>query len=266
MRERPAAARGHAPGLASSSGSCTGRSTRRRWRGLLPPGLDVDPFEGVAYVGIVPFTIPLTRAARFGAAASRPRSTRSTCARTSTAAAATPASGSSAWTPTSRLAVAGARVAYRLPYFAADIAMEVTTDAGTGAPGRQVPLRPSPIARGVPRALPAGRAGRAAAAPGSLEFFLAERYLLYAWSGGALRTARVHHAPYPLQPGAAGDVAQTLTYVAGPAAGASARATRRWSTTPEASTSRSSARGPSAPRLDKPRRGPIGQGPANSRE
>ena len=34
---------------------------------LLPPGLDVDLFEGVAYVGIVPFTIPLTRAAGFGA-------------------------------------------------------------------------------------------------------------------------------------------------------------------------------------------------------
>ena len=63
------------------------------------------------------------------------------------------------------------------------------------------------------RYLPVGPV--AEAAPGSLELFLAERYLLYSWSGGALRTARVHHAPYPLQPGAAGDVAQTLTYVAG---------------------------------------------------
>ena len=92
------------------------------------------------------------------------------------------------------------------------------------------------------RYLPVGPV--AEAAPGSLELFLAERYLLYSWSGGALRTARVHHAPYPLQPGAAGDVAQTLTYVAGlplavvpgrPAAGA---------LRPRASTSRSSARAP----------------------
>ena len=32
----------------------------------LPPGLEVDTFEGVAYVGIVPFTIPTTRVAVVG--------------------------------------------------------------------------------------------------------------------------------------------------------------------------------------------------------
>jgi hypothetical protein len=37
------------------------------------------------------------------------------------------------------------------------------------------------------------------AEPGSLEFFLAERYLLYSTSGGHLRRGQVHHAPYPLQ-------------------------------------------------------------------
>jgi uncharacterized protein len=52
-------------------------------------------------------------------------------------------------------------------------------------------------------------------APGSLEFFLAERYLLYAMSRRGLRTAQVHHAPYPLQPAAADGVEQTLTSVAG---------------------------------------------------
>ena len=59
---------------------------------------------------------------------------------------------------TSLLAVAGARVAYRLPYFAADIAMEVTTDPGTGLLAVKYRSRPSPIARRVPRAVPAGRA------------------------------------------------------------------------------------------------------------
>jgi uncharacterized protein YqjF (DUF2071 family) len=115
---------------------------------------------------------------------------------------------------TSRLAVAGARAAYRLPYFAADIAREVTTDPATGflAFKYRCGRHRSPAAFHA-RYLPIGPV--AEAAPGSLEFFLAERYLLYSSSGGALRTARVHHAPYPLQPGAAGDVAQTLTYVAG---------------------------------------------------
>lgn len=35
-------------------------------------------------------------------------------------------------------------------------------------------------------------------APGSLEFFLVERYLLYAWSPAGLRRGTVFHPPYPL--------------------------------------------------------------------
>ncbi len=36
------------------------------------------------------------------------------------------------------------------------------------------------------------------AQPGTLEFFLTERYQLYAARGGALLRGRVHHTPYPL--------------------------------------------------------------------
>jgi uncharacterized protein YqjF (DUF2071 family) len=36
------------------------------------------------------------------------------------------------------------------------------------------------------------------AEPGSLEFFLAERYLLFTQTPSGLRCGRVHHAPYPL--------------------------------------------------------------------
>jgi uncharacterized protein len=39
-----------------------------------------------------------------------------------------------------------------------------------------------------------------AATPGSLEFFLAERYRLYSFRDGELLTGKVHHVPYPLQP------------------------------------------------------------------
>lgn len=35
--------------------------------------------------------------------------------------------------------------------------------------------------------------------PGTLEFFLAERYLLYSYSNGSLYCGRVHHQAYPLQ-------------------------------------------------------------------
>src|SRR6266511_34255 len=43
-------------------------------------------------------------------------------------------------------------------------------------------------------------AGPASPAPvDTLEHFLVERYLLYAFAGGTLFAGRVHHGPYPLQ-------------------------------------------------------------------
>jgi uncharacterized protein YqjF (DUF2071 family) len=200
---------------------------------LLPPGLEVDTFDGAAYVGIVPFTIPLTRAGLLGvpmARAFHEINLRTYVQRGGR--------GPGVWfwslDATSRLAVIGARIGYGLPYFAADIAMAV----GEGGAGDSVDYRcrrrgskqdldpiPSPreAGRGLGRGVrPAAFSARyrpvgpvAPAAPGSLEFFLAERYLLYAHSRGGLRTARVHHAPYPLQPAAADAVEQTLTSVAG---------------------------------------------------
>ena len=109
----------------------------------------------------------------------------------------------------SRLVVAGARLAYRLPYFHARMTLEVR--GGEGAPDESTTARSAcPAARRFSgRYRPAGAA--VAAAPGTLEFFLAERYLLYGWTGRALRTARVSHTAYPLQPAVAHDVAQTVT-------------------------------------------------------
>jgi uncharacterized protein YqjF (DUF2071 family) len=182
-------------------------------RRLVPAALDIDLFEGVAYVGIVPFTIPQTRAVGLGAPmapAFHEINVRTYVHRGGRE----PGVWFFSLDASSQLAVAGARVAYRLPYFMAEIAIETTIDPGTGLLGLKYRCgrRRSPAAFHG-RYLPVGPV--AEAAPGSLEFFLAERYLLYSWSGGILKTARVHHAPYPLQPGAAGDVVQTLTYVAG---------------------------------------------------
>ena len=42
------------------------------------------------------------------------------------------------------------------------------------------------------------KAGTRMAKPGTLEFFLAERYLLFSQSPSGLRMGRVHHSPYPL--------------------------------------------------------------------
>ena len=177
---------------------------------LLPPGLEVDTFAGVAYVGLVPFTIPLSRTARLGlpiAPAFHELNLRTYVHR----AGRDPGVWFFSLDAASRLAVAGARLGYHLPYFHARISMEISDRPSIEYRSRR--LAGSPPADFSGRYEPTGPAMPAAV--GSLEFFLAERYLLYAWNGRALSTARVHHAPYPLQPAAAFDVRQSLTRAAG---------------------------------------------------
>jgi uncharacterized protein YqjF (DUF2071 family) len=55
----------------------------------------------------------------------------------------------------------------------------------------------------------------AAAIPGSLEYFLAERYLLYSARGGRLWCGQVHHTPYPLQAAEVDTLDETLLAAVG---------------------------------------------------
>jgi len=180
-------------------------------RALLPPGLEVDTFEGVAYVGVVPFTILLSRTPRAGAPiapAFHELNVRTYVHRAGRA----PGVWFFSLDAASRLAVAGARCAYRLPYFHADMTMTVANADGTtvvdyasrrrrGGAGFRARYRPDgPVAP---------------AAAGTRDFFLLERYLLYAWDGRALRTARVAHDPYPAQPAVAADVVETVVAAGG---------------------------------------------------
>jgi len=176
---------------------------------LLPPGLEVDTYGGAAYVGIVPFTIPRTfppLLRRFHEVNVRTYVHRRGC---------DPGVWFFSLDAASRLAVAGARLAYHLPYFHAEIVMKV--EVGPGGEWVAYAARRS-ARRAVPprlacRYAPTGPV--APARPGTLELFLVERYLLYAWDGRRLRAARVAHAPYPLQTATAEDVAETLTTAAG---------------------------------------------------
>jgi uncharacterized protein len=177
---------------------------------LLPSGLQVDTLDGVAYLGLVPFTIPLSRTVRLGlpvAPAFHELNLRTYVHRDGR----DPGVWFFSLDAASRLAVVGARLGYHLPYFHARMSMELTG-------GPSVEYRSRRLAVGLPaefsgRYCPTGPAAEAVV--GSLEFFLAERYLLYAWDGRRLSTARVQHAPYPLQPAAAFDVRQSLTSAAG---------------------------------------------------
>ena len=158
---------------------------------LLPAGLELDTWQGQAFVGIVPFAARHTRAPflppvpllsdfyELNLRTYVHRQGRN------------PGVLFFSLDATSRLAVWGARALYKLPYFHASIAME-SSGAVTSFSSLRVASGGRP--RFACRYAPASPA--AVAAPHTREFFLIERYLLYSWDGRRLRRARVWHHPY----------------------------------------------------------------------
>jgi uncharacterized protein YqjF (DUF2071 family) len=117
----------------------------------------------------------------------------------------------------STLAVLAARALWHLPYFRSKIASD---DHDEQRCWRSVRRWPRPAAEPfsarcrVGEALPASK-------PGTLEFFLAERYQFYTTRGGRLLRGRVHHEPYPLHTAQDVEVTPSLLQAAGfPATGA----------------------------------------------
>ena len=89
---------------------------------------------------------------------------------------------------------------FRLPYFYARMALEAREGADGGWSLRYTSRRIYPRRPPATTEIRAAVAGPIApAVPGSLEFFLAERYLLYATGSAGLLCGRVHHSPYPLR-------------------------------------------------------------------
>src|SRR4051794_20636471 len=174
---------------------------------FLPAPLELDTFDGSAWLGITPFEVsglrlrgtpPVPGVSRFP----------ELNVRTYTTLDGKPGIWFFSLDAGSAAAVAGARLSYRLPYFHARMAIE--RPAG-GVRYRSV--------RGGKRLqahyAPTGPA--AAAAPGTLEHWLAERYCLYAFDRGRILRAEIHHPPWPLQPATASFAANTMAPVALPA-------------------------------------------------
>jgi len=184
---------------------------------LIPSGLDVDMFEGVAYVGLVAFTIrdvrapglpPLPPVSAFHEVNLRTYVRR---------AGRDPGVWFFSLDAASRLAVIGARVWYRLAYHFARISMEVdenTARTGCSVDYHSERLWPGPKPASCALRYRVSDGQRRMAVAGSLEHFLVERYLLYAGSERRLRQATVAHAPYPLQEVEVGFARQTLTAAA----------------------------------------------------
>jgi uncharacterized protein YqjF (DUF2071 family) len=164
---------------------------------LLPPGLTVDTFpdahgEEMAWIGLVPFRMqrvrPLFAPSLRGLSDFPETNVRTYVHREGQ----DPGVWFFSLDAHQALACAIARATFSLPYHFA----QMTVDS-RGPCLRYGSVRVADGRRCRIEATLGSNLG--AAAPGSLEFFLVERYRLYAARGSRLITGRVHHAPYSLQ-------------------------------------------------------------------
>jgi len=165
-------------------------------RPLVPAALEIDTYEGDAFIGVVPFTMtgvrPLWAPPVPGISNFHETNVRTYVH--------LEGSEPGVWffslEAASRVAVTIARTFWHLPYHHARMTLDKGPDGIRYASGRRSPPPVPAVCNVTCRPLSAP----APAVPGTLEHFLAERYVLYADAGdGALRRGRVHHAPYPLQ-------------------------------------------------------------------
>jgi uncharacterized protein YqjF (DUF2071 family) len=181
-------------------------------RPLVPAALEIDTFEGDAFIGLVPFTMTKVRP-WWAPPLPGINNFHETNVRTYVHhQGARPGVWFFSLDAASLLAVIAARVIWRLPYHHARMTLEKSDGEIRYASERKWP-GPLPGTCRV-RVRPLGEP--AAARPGTLEHFLAERYLLYTMGrGGRLQRGAVHHAPYPLQPAEILECDETLIAAAG---------------------------------------------------
>ena len=167
-------------------------------RPLIPEQLEVDAFEGQAYLGLVPFRMEQVGPRGLGWLPGRlpgPRSFPELNLRTYVVRGGKAGVWFFSLDATSFLAVEGARFGFHLPYFRARIATR-ERDGWVSYESRRTDRRTGP---GELRARYRPVGERVDARPGSLEHWLTERYCLYAQDrSGRVRRGDVHHLPWPL--------------------------------------------------------------------
>jgi uncharacterized protein len=185
---------------------------------LVPPQLELDLFDGTAYVGLVPFTMTGVRPVGLPAVAGL-SSFHETNLRTYVRLA---DRDPGVWffnlEAANSIAVRLARRLFHLPYHYARMFMEREPTSWVTEPATILYAG----TRRWPGPLPASYAVRATAVgpvrpaqPGTLEHFLVERYILYALWNTRLYQGRVHHTPYPLQSARIFSLDETLLAAAG---------------------------------------------------
>ncbi|HEY9787693.1 MAG TPA: DUF2071 domain-containing protein [Candidatus Obscuribacterales bacterium] len=170
------------------------RVSARKMRDLVPQRLELDTYDGDAWIGVVPFNmtnvglrhLPLIP----GASSSLELNVR-----TYVRCQGTPGVYFFSLDAENPLFVWSARLTYYLPYYMAVMSQKKSSGCYEYASERRHPA--SPLASFKARYKPIADA--AVSAPGSIEHFLTERYCLFAVSGKSLYRGEVHHKPWPLQ-------------------------------------------------------------------
>ena len=162
-------------------------------RQLIPAELEIDTWDGTAWLGVTPFTIRGVRPPLLPALPALSTS-HELNVRTYVHKDGVPGVWFLSLDASNALAVWGARVSFFLPYFRAKMELQATgsqldfhgvrTHDGAAPAEFQASWRLGPR---LPEAMPDTR-----------DFFLIERYCLYTSSGDHLYRARIHHQPWPL--------------------------------------------------------------------
>ena len=175
-------------------------------RAIVPTVLPLDLFDGRAWIGVVPFHMSnVAPRLLSGARMAFPELN----VRTYVTMGDKPGVYFFSLDATSRLAVTTARLLFGLPYFSATMRADVQGQT----------IRYSSHRAGIPQAEfiadyePTGAPTQAH--PGSLEYFLTERYCLYTVRRGVVRRGDVLHPPWMLQPATARIEVNTMAAAAG---------------------------------------------------
>ena len=163
-------------------------------RPLIPPRLEVDTFEGEAWIGVVPFTMWGVRPT-FTPPVPTLNALHELNVRTYVHLEGVPGVWFLSLDANSRVAVWAARKFFHLPYFNARMTLEQR--------GSKIVYASHRTHRGGANAdfNAAWKFGDllTPSAPGSRDFFLTERYCLYAARRDELYRCRIFHRPWPLR-------------------------------------------------------------------
>jgi uncharacterized protein YqjF (DUF2071 family) len=159
-------------------------------RSIVPASLELDLYDGIAYVGVVPFVMEGVRPRWWPA--SMTFNFLETNVRTYVYHNGQPGVFFISLEAASGLAVWAARQFWGLPYYRADMSLK--------REGEEVRYRSVRRGSGV-RHLVRYRLGKmlGPSRPDTLEFFFLERYLLFLERRNTTFVGQVHHSPYPVQ-------------------------------------------------------------------